>query len=98
VREEIIPYVYLREFFETNGKRPDIEQVVITDLAGKRVGFVVDKVIGQHQTVIKNLGNMYKATEGISGATILGDGSVALILDTHKLIQQAETHEQAIVM
>jgi two-component system, chemotaxis family, sensor kinase CheA len=90
VREEIIPYIYLREFFETGGKRPDIEQVVITDLAGSRVGFVVDKVIGQHQTVIKNLGSMFKATEGISGATILGDGSVALILDINRLMQQEE--------
>jgi two-component system, chemotaxis family, sensor kinase CheA len=93
VREEIIPYIYLREFFKANGKRPDIEQVVITDLAGKRVGFVVDKVIGQHQTVIKNLGSVFKATEGISGATILGDGSVALILDINKLVHQVETQE-----
>jgi two-component system chemotaxis sensor kinase CheA len=93
VREEIIPYIYLREFFGTRGKRPDIEQVVISDLGGKRVGFVVDKVIGQHQTVIKNLGHLFKAIDGISGATILGDGSVALILDIHKLIHQVETSE-----
>jgi two-component system chemotaxis sensor kinase CheA len=97
VREEIIPYIYLREFFGIWGKRPDIEQVVISDLGGKRVGFVVDKVIGQHQTVIKNLGHLFKATDGISGATILGDGSVALILDIHKLIQQAEVQEQSMV-
>jgi two-component system chemotaxis sensor kinase CheA len=98
VREEIIPYIHLREFFETDGRRPDTEQVVITDLSGKRVGFVVDKVIGQHQTVIKNLGSMFKATEGISGATILGDGSVALILDAPKLAQLIEVQEQIMAM
>ncbi|MCK7509100.1 MAG: chemotaxis protein CheW [Desulfobacterales bacterium] len=63
--------------------------------AGRRVGFVVDKVIGEHQTVIKNLGHLFKATNGVSGATILGDGSVALILDIHKLIQQAEVDDAA---
>lgn len=93
VREEIVPYIYLREYFESGGKRPDIEQVVITDLGGRRVGFVVDKVVGQHQTVIKNLGSLYKSIEGVSGATILGDGSVALILDVNRLMQQVEVHE-----
>jgi len=95
VRDEIVPYIHLREVFDTRGKRPEREQVVITDLAGKRVGFVVDKVIGEHQTVIKNLGHLFKATNGVSGATILGDGSVALILDIHKLIQQAEVDDAA---
>jgi two-component system, chemotaxis family, sensor kinase CheA len=93
VREEIVPYIYLREYFKSGGKRPDIEQVVITDLGGRRVGFVVDKVVGQHQTVIKNLGSMYRSIEGVSGATILGDGSVALILDVNRLMQQVEIKE-----
>ena len=65
------------------------------DRAGQRpqVGFVVDLVIGQHQTVIKSLGKFYKEVDGISGATILGDGTVALILDLQKLILNAETEE-----
>jgi chemotaxis protein histidine kinase CheA len=50
----------------------------------------VDSVIGQHQTVIKTLGNFYKHVKGISGATILGDGSVALILDVVRLMDAAE--------
>jgi two-component system chemotaxis sensor kinase CheA len=58
-----------------------------------RVGFVVDHMVGGHQTVIKSLGRMYKNIEGLSGATILGDGSVALILDVPKLIQSAEREE-----
>ena len=51
---------------------------------------MVDQVIGEHQTVIKSLGRAYKNAEGISGATILGDGSVALILDMPQLVQSVE--------
>ena len=80
--------------FGINGGIPAIEQVVITELGDKRVGFVVDKVIGQHQTVIKTMGHMLKNIDNISGATILGDGTVALILDVYKLIQQTEYLEQ----
>jgi two-component system chemotaxis sensor kinase CheA len=50
-------------------------------------GFVVDEVLGDHQTVIKNLGNAYRNVQVISGATILGNGTVALILDPHRLVQ-----------
>jgi two-component system chemotaxis sensor kinase CheA len=52
-------------------------------------GFVVDQVLGDHQTVIKNLGRFYRHVELISGATILGNGSVALILDPHRLVREA---------
>lgn len=89
VRDEIIPYIHLRETFGLARDSDGGEQVVVTEVGEQRVGFVVDKVIGQHQTVIKNLGEMFKTTEGISGATIMGDGAVALILDMHKLTQQA---------
>ncbi len=94
LRGEIVPYIDLREFFTISGNHPEIEQVVIADIAGMRVGFVVDRVIGQHQTVLKTLGKMYRDIEGISGATILGDGSVALILDTLKLASMAEHLEK----
>jgi two-component system chemotaxis sensor kinase CheA len=60
---------------------------------GNRVGLVVDKVIGDHQTVIKNLGAFYVDAEGISGATILGSGAVALILDVPGLVRIAEREE-----
>ena len=85
VRGEAIPYINLRERFEYTDQPPLLEQVVITEINGSRVGFVVDKVIGSHQTVIKSLGPTYKHAEDVSGATILGDGSVALILDVNKL-------------
>jgi two-component system chemotaxis sensor kinase CheA len=95
VRGEIVPYIKLRERFSIAGDRPAIEQVVIAKAENMRVGFVVDHIVGGHQTVIKNLGRMYKGIEGLSGATILGDGSVALILDVPKLIQNVEREETA---
>lgn len=90
VRGQLVPYLRLREQFMIRGSMPDIEQIVITRVSDRRVGFVVDQVIGGHQTVIKNLGKFYHEAEGISGATILGDGTVALILDVPKLVRTAE--------
>lgn len=93
VRDQIVPYVPLRDVFSVQAEVPELQQVVITSVGTLQVGFVVDQVIGQHQSVIKTLGRMYRDTEGISGATILGDGSVALILDINSLAQQAELEE-----
>lgn len=90
LRNEIIPYIYLREEFEQLDNPPEVQQIVIISENSFRVGLTVDKVVGQHQTVIKSLGRLYKNTEHISGATILGDGTVALILDAAKLVKQAE--------
>ncbi|MEW6520258.1 MAG: chemotaxis protein CheA [Thermodesulfobacteriota bacterium] len=95
VRDHLVPYIPLRRKFAINGTVPDIEQVVITEVNGTRVGFVVDRVIGEHQTVIKSLGRAFKNVESISGATILGDGSVALILDIPQLVRSVEAGECA---
>ncbi|MBG0789247.1 MAG: chemotaxis protein CheA [Desulfovibrionaceae bacterium] len=94
LRGEIVPYVHIRDFFRVEGDNPPIEQIVITGAEGSRVGIVVDTVIGEHQTVIKSLGRVYKDVEGISGATIKGDGSIALILDIPSLVRRviAESH------
>ena len=93
IREEIVPYIRLRERFGINGEPPDIEQIVTTKIGGAKFGFVVDQVIGGHQTVIKALGRAYRDVDDVSGATILGDGKVALILDLPKLFQNAELME-----
>ena len=87
LRGEIVPYIRIREWFEVEGESPPIEQIVITGLDGNRIGVVVDTVIGEHQTVIKSLGRVYRDVEGISGATIKGDGTLALILDIPKLFR-----------
>ena len=95
VRGRQVPYIPLRERFRIPGELPGIEQIVITEVNGVRVGFVVDQVIGEHQTVIKSLGRAYKDARGISGATTLGDGSVALILDLPQLVQTVEAEALA---
>jgi len=88
LRGEIVPYIHLRDWFGIEGENPPIEQIVITGVEGSRVGIVVDTVIGEHQTVIKSLGRVYKDVEGLSGATIKGDGSIALILDIPSLVRR----------
>jgi two-component system, chemotaxis family, sensor kinase CheA len=93
VRGHLTPYICLRDQFEISGDRPDIEQIVIVAVHGTRIGFVVDFVVGEHQTVIKPLGVLYQDIRGISGATILGDGSVALILSPADLTKAAEIQE-----
>lgn len=85
-RGELLPVVDLRTEFHISGQRPAFQQVVVVQSGIGSVGVVVDAVIGDHQTVIKNLGRLYQHIEGVSGATILGDGDVALILDIQRLI------------
>jgi two-component system chemotaxis sensor kinase CheA len=89
VRGELVPYLRLREIFGVCGDRPDLEQIAIVRHEESRCGFVVDAVVGQHQTVIKSLGKMLRTVKGLSGATILGDGTVALIVDLPALIPAA---------
>jgi two-component system chemotaxis sensor kinase CheA len=85
VRGELVPYIPLRERFGIPGVPPPIEQVIVAETHGGRYGFVVDRVIGDHHTVIKKLGRLFRDIDEISGATILGDGSVALLLDVERL-------------
>jgi two-component system, chemotaxis family, sensor kinase CheA len=89
VRGELVPYIRLREYFRIPGERPEIEQIMIVDTGKGRFGFAVDEVLGDHQTVIKNLGKVYRNVQVVSGATILGNGTVALILDSHRVVQSA---------
>ncbi len=83
-----MPYISLRDRFGIPGERPEIEQVVTSRINGNKVGLLVDQVIGQHQTVIKSLGRAYRGIKEISGATILGDGTLALILELPHLVQE----------
>ncbi|MBF0380455.1 MAG: chemotaxis protein CheA [Magnetococcales bacterium] len=93
VRGEIVPYIRLRDRFEVEGERPQVEQIIISEVNENRIGFVVDDVIGQHQTVIKSLGKNFQHSPEFSGATILGDGSVALIVDLGKMVRFVEFEE-----
>lgn len=94
VRGRLVPYIRLREQFAIPGTAPSIEQIVIVKHEGHQVGFVVDHVVGELQTVIKTLGRVYRSVEGISGATILGDGTVALIMDIPKIVKYVLADEE----
>ena len=85
IREDMVPFIDLRNFFGIKTERPTQQQIVMVTDQDSKIGIVIDKVIGNYQTVIKPLGKLYHNVQGISGATILGDGSVALILDIYKL-------------
>ncbi|MBB6207785.1 chemotaxis protein CheA [Borreliella lanei] len=80
-RGSMISYIRLREFFQVSSEKSLNEQVVVVNTNSGKMGIVVDEVLGQHQTVIKALGKIYSRVEGVSGATILGDGSLALVVD-----------------
>ncbi|QEN07450.1 chemotaxis protein CheA [Oceanispirochaeta crateris] len=84
-RDSVIPYIRLRELFIYDEELPEREHLVVIQTENTLTGFVVDEVIGDHQTVIKNMGKLYKGINYITGATILGDGNVALILDVNRL-------------
>lgn len=86
IREELIPYLRLDNIFGF-GSSKDLNRMVIVNADGRRVGLMVEEVIGQHQTVIKSLSTFHRGVEGLAGCTILGDGSVALIIDPAALVK-----------
>ncbi len=90
VRGELIPFIDLRQIFRIAGDLPVTEKVVIVQQGDSRVGLVVGRVLGTHQTVIQSLGQAYKNIEVVSGATIMGDGEVALILDIAAIVRHAD--------
>jgi len=89
MRGEGVPILRLREVFGIQGDLPVIEPIVVVKVDGMRIGLVVDRVVGEHQTVIKSLGRLYRDVEEFSGATIRGDGSMSLILDIAALVRHA---------
>ncbi|MFS9434271.1 chemotaxis protein CheA [Citrobacter sp. C348] len=98
VRGEYLPLVELWKVFEVDGAKTEATQgiVVILQSAGRRYALLVDQLIGQHQVVVKNLESNYRKVPGISAATILGDGSVALIVDVSAL--QGLNREQRVAI
>ena len=97
LRGEWVPMVRLYEVF---GGKPEFTNpcealLVIVEVDGKRVAVFVDELTGQQQVVIKTLEQNYRKVEGISGATILGDGQVALILDVQGLVKLSRMGQMA---
>jgi two-component system chemotaxis sensor kinase CheA len=92
LRGQVLPYLRLGDFFHNNKKHTHTqrESLVVVRFAEARAGFVVDELHGENQTVIKPLGKLFENLNGIGGATVLGSGDVALILDVQGLIQHAK--------
>jgi len=91
IRDQAIPLFYLKDWLVKNGgtgSRQPFAHVVIVTVGTRRVGFVVDQLIGQEEVVIKPLGKMLQGTPGMAGATITGDGTIALILDIPSLLRR----------
>ena len=88
-----VPFYYMREEFDSTSQAPDMEQVIVVRYEESKVGIIIDKVIGEYQAVLKPLGKMYKEQDMISGASILGDGTIALVLDTNKIIKKFTKQE-----
>jgi two-component system chemotaxis sensor kinase CheA len=97
VRDEYLPVVAVHEALEVAGARTELTETiaVIVQGEGRRYALLVDDLIGQQQVVVKNLETNYRKVPGVSAATILGDGSVALILDIAGLHQLSRSRKQA---
>jgi len=87
LRGDIVPCIDLRNIFGYDNKQAAYPQIVISEIAEERYGFLVDRVIGKYQTVVKPLGRGSRNLDMIAGATILGDGTVALILDANCIVR-----------
>ncbi|MGJ8670412.1 MAG: chemotaxis protein CheW [Oceanococcus sp.] len=89
VRGEFLPLISVRDFFHLESEALEIEKsiVVIVESEGRQVALIVDDLVGQQQVVIKSLERNYRRVAGVSGATILGDGRVALILDVGEVVR-----------
>ena len=95
LRDEVMPFVRLRHFFGCHDKpTKKRESLVVVRMGRHKAGFVVDQLFGEQQTVIKPLGGIFKNLQGISGATMLGTGEIALILDIQSMIELAVLHSK----
>ena len=90
IRGNLVPFISLRQVFDLDVSTEDHQKVVIVGSHDGHVGLVVDQIIGNTQTVIKQLSKLHSDITHFSGATILGDGTVALILDTARLVETAQ--------
>ncbi|HPW52333.1 MAG TPA: chemotaxis protein CheA, partial [Spirochaetota bacterium] len=93
IREDYIPFIDMRRLFGVDGEPRLYPQIVVAEVEGTQIGFLVDKVVGHCQTVIKPLGKGVKQADMFSGASILGDGSIALVLDINHLITNVRADE-----
>jgi two-component system chemotaxis sensor kinase CheA len=94
LRGEVLPFIRLRKMFEIEGTEPRRQNVVVISNGTNKTGLVVDRLMGEFQTVIKPLGKLFGNLQGIGGSTILGSGEVALILSVASMAQHYSRIEQ----
>ena len=97
LRGEVLPTINMRQFFNVGGTPPARENVVVVQSGKLRAGLIVDKLLGELQTVIKPLSSMFQTAPGITGSTILASGEVALILDIPTLVKRARDSEERFI-
>ncbi|MGE0312923.1 MAG: chemotaxis protein CheA [Lautropia sp.] len=89
LRGEVVPYLNVRGYLGLEAQGGARQSMIVVRAAGGRVGLLVDRLLGEYQTVIKPLGPLFQGLRGIGGSTILGSGEVALILDVPALLERA---------
>lgn len=89
-RDQLVPFIDIREEFEIRTPRKSIEQIVIVKTLNEKIGILVDNVYSSSQVVIKPLSKLYQGLKEISGATIMGDGTIALVLDIEQLVSKVK--------
>lgn len=94
LNDEYIPFIDLRTEFLIDENRPDVQQILLVNHKDFLVGLVVDEVIGNYQAVLKSLGAAYRSQEMVSGASILGSGEIALVLDVSRIIQDFSSRNE----
>lgn len=91
LRGEVLPFIRLRHVFNKNPPLSRRQNVIIVEYLGLKAGLVVDRLMGELQTVIKPLGKLFSHVQGVGGSTILGSGEVALIIDVPSLLRKQES-------
>ena len=97
LRGEVLPLIRLRPLFDIGGEPPRRENIVVVEYDSNKAGFIVDRLLGEFQTVIKPLSKLFAHIKGVAGSTILGSGKVALILDVPTLVDFAEGKHAAVL-
>ncbi len=89
IDNEQLPYVNMRDVFKEEMIAMDVPQMVLVKHENKQLGLIVDEVLGEYQTVVKPMGRYLKSHAVVSGASILGDGSISMVIDTNRILQMS---------
>jgi len=88
INGELIPYVNIKEMFNIQGDSDDEQNLVIINHGRQKIGLIFSEIFGEYQAVIKNMGSVFKDLDFFIGASILGNGSIAYIIDSYKLLKR----------